>query len=148
LTARRIIAAMTRRSLPAPKDLGASGVALWRRLTKEFDFNSAETELAHQLCVTVDEETMMRDELADMGVTVAGSKGQPVLNPVFAQLAVHRKLIDQLTTALSLPLDGEVVGRRRSAVAKQNADSRWRKAKTGARIRKLPGGGSSGTKAG
>jgi hypothetical protein len=117
---------MTRRSLPAPKDLGVPGVALWRRLTKEFDFNSAEIELAHQLCVTVDEETMMRDELADMGVTVAGSKGQPVLNPVFAQLAVHRKLIDQMIVALSLPIDGESVGRRRSAQAKLNADSRWR----------------------
>jgi hypothetical protein len=44
----RVFYAMTRRSLPAPKDLGAPGVALWRRLTKEFDFNSAEIELAHQ----------------------------------------------------------------------------------------------------
>jgi hypothetical protein len=82
---------------------------------------------------------------------VAGSKGQPVLNPVFAQLAVHRKLIDQMIVALSLPIDGESVGRRRSAQAKLNADSRWRKVKTGGRInqiRKMQGGGSDGQKAG
>jgi hypothetical protein len=41
-------------------------------------------------------------------------------------LAVHRKLIDQMIVALSLPIDGESVGRRRSAQAKLNADSRWR----------------------
>jgi hypothetical protein len=46
-------------------------------------------------------------------------------------IAQHRKLADQLVVALGLPLEGEVVGRRRSAQAKQAVDSRWRQQRRG-----------------
>jgi len=65
---------------------------------------------------------------------VRGSRGQPRANPLLPELRNHRKLADQLVVALGLPVDGEAVGRRRSAQAKQAADSRWRKTKTGARM--------------
>jgi hypothetical protein len=40
---------------------------------------------------------------------------------MLAALVVHRKLEDQLTLSLGLPLDGEQFGRRRSAAARQAA---------------------------
>jgi hypothetical protein len=42
--------------------------------------------------------------LAETGVMVDGSKGQPVVNGV---LVAHRKLADQLVVALGLPIEGE-----------------------------------------
>jgi hypothetical protein len=131
---RRIILTMTTQAKPAPKDLQQAGRKLWRNATAEFTFNAVEVELLYQLCCVVDEVAAMRADLREMGYIVAGSEKQPRINPVVAALANHRKLADTLATALSLPIEGEAVGRRRSAVAKQNADARW-KPKSGGRIR-------------
>src|SRR4051794_10107269 len=108
----------TRRSKPAPKDLGAEGILLWRKLTLEFEFNNAELELLHQFAQTIDEIGQLKAALAATGTTVKGSKGQPRLNPLWNELRQHRKLADQLVVALALPAEGEAVGRRRSAQAK------------------------------
>jgi P27 family predicted phage terminase small subunit len=124
----------TKRALTAPKQLGPAGKALWRRMTREFDFNGAEVELLKQLCDTIDEIAVLKRELDATGPMVSGSKGQPVLNPVFTQLASHRKVADQLTTALALPLEGEAVGQRRSARSKVAADARWRRTKSRGRL--------------
>lgn len=118
---------MNTKPLPAPRDLRTAGTALWRKLVREFQFNSAEIELLHQFCVTVDEIAAMRADLSEMGMVTMGSKNQPVMNPLLSALVAHRKLADQLVTALGLPVDGEVVGRKRSASAKRAADARWRK---------------------
>ena len=50
---------------------------------------------------------------------VRGSKGQPRLKRVARRMRRHRRHSDQLVVALALPVEGEVVGRRRSAAAKQ-----------------------------
>jgi hypothetical protein len=110
-----------------PKDLKAPGRALWRDVLVEFEPDPAEYALLYQLCVTVDELTAMKADLSDMGNIVAGSASQPVLNPLIPAIAQHRKLVDQLVVALGLPLEGETVGRRRSAQAKQAADARWQR---------------------
>ncbi|MFZ0906391.1 MAG: P27 family phage terminase small subunit [Mycobacterium sp.] len=112
----------------APKDLQAEGKKLWRDVLAESELNAAETALLKQLCLTVDELAAMKADLAEMGTVVMGSRNQPRVNPLLAAIAAHRKLCDQLVVALGLPLEGEVVGRRRSAAAKQSADARWRKA--------------------
>ena len=127
----------TRRSKPAPRDLAEAGKALWRSLTREFEFNSAELALLHELCCTTDEIADLKAALAATRPVVKGSKGQPRANPLLAELRQHRKLADQLVIALGLPVDGESVGRRRSAQAKQAADTRWRKSKTGGRMQAL-----------
>jgi hypothetical protein len=103
-------------------------------MTREFEFTSAELSLLHQLACTVDEIADLKAALATTKPVVKGSKGQPRANPLLAELRNHRKLADQLTTALSLPIEGEAVGRRRSAQAKQAADAKWRKAKGGGRM--------------
>lgn len=118
----------TRRN--APRGLGNAGKRLWHDALSEFTFNPVELRLLEQLCRTVDECAAMERALATSGPMVAGSKGQVRCNPLLSQLASHRKLADQLATALALPTDTEAVGRRRSAQAKAAADARWRKTKT------------------
>jgi P27 family predicted phage terminase small subunit len=128
-----------KRRLTPPKNLQTHGNSLFRRLTGEFAFNSAELELLTQLCETVDKIAELKQTLAKSGVMVEGSKGQPVLNGVLAALVAHRKLADQLVVALGLPIEGEAVGRRRSAQAKQAVEARWRRTKSGNRIRAVRG---------
>jgi hypothetical protein len=112
---------------PPPKSLKTAGRALWRAQLGEFKANSpVELELLRQLCETIDELDVMKTELAALGYIVAGAAGQPRINPLVAAIAQHRKLADQLATALAIPLPSESVGRRRSAAAKQSADARWR----------------------
>src|ERR1700682_299234 len=103
----------TRQAKPAPRDLGQAGKKLWRNATSEFTFSSVEFELLYQLCCVIDEIAAMRADLSEMGYIVAGSEKQPRINPVVAALTAHRKLADQLAVALSLPAEGEAVGRRR-----------------------------------
>jgi P27 family predicted phage terminase small subunit len=136
----------SRRGKPAPTDLGDAGKVLWRNLTREFDFNSAELSLLHQLCCTTDEIALLKAALTRTGPVVEGSKGQPRANPLLGELRNHRKLADQLVVALGLPIDGEAVGRRRSAQAKQAADTRWAKTKTKSRasVRDLTRGADNG----
>jgi hypothetical protein len=111
---------------PPPPDLQDAGQALWNDVLSEFEMNAAELRLLHQLGLTLDELAQMKADLAEMGSVVMGSRNQPKINPLLPVIAAHRKLADQLVTALALPLDGETIGRRRSAQAKQAVDSRWR----------------------
>ncbi|ORA31565.1 P27 family phage terminase small subunit [Mycobacterium aquaticum] len=128
-----------RRSKRAPIALEEAGKRLWRSLTREFEFNSAELALLHQLCATIDEIAALKTVLTTTKPVVKGSRGQPRPNPLLAEIRAHRKSADQLVCALGLPVDGETVGRRRSAQAKQAADARWAKTrtKTGSRIQRL-----------
>lgn len=119
---------------PYPTGLNDDGKTLWRNVTREFEFNSAELMLLQQLCETIDEIALIKGEMADMGGVTAGSKGQPTVNPLLRQLLEHRKMADQLVAALALPVLGEVVGHRRTAAAKQAAQPTPRKAKSRGRI--------------
>lgn len=112
---------------PAPPDLQAHGRTLWEETLEEYGLDPVEIELLHQLCQTVDELALLKSDLAKMGSIVTGHAGQPRANPLLAAIAAHRKLADQLSIALALPLPSEAVGRRRSAQAKQAADSRWKR---------------------
>jgi P27 family predicted phage terminase small subunit len=128
---------MTTRRKSAPSNLKAPGKALWRSILAQFELNAAEFALLHQLCCTIDEITDIQKSLAGSGPLVTGSMGQPVANPLLAVLANHRKVLDQLTAALALPVEGEVAGRRRSARAKLAADDRWRRTKSRGRVARI-----------
>lgn len=107
-----------RRRPSAPKDLNDAGEALWRNVVGEFQLNSAELALLHELACTYDEIEALKVALAKSKPLIRGSRGQQRPNGLYAVLAAHRKLADQLTSALALPIDSEAVGRRRSAAAR------------------------------
>ena len=64
--------------------------------------------------------------LAEQGLVVAGSKGQPKLSGAPAELRAQRAALAKLVSQLAIPMDGELVGRtpaqRKAARA---AAARW-----------------------
>ena len=111
---------------PAPPDLGPAGKAAWDRLTHAFAFHAGELEILELFCAARDRIATMETLLAETGVMIPGSRGQMVMSPLINQIAVQSTLADRLMLSLSLPADGEQVGRRRSPQAKQAANSRWK----------------------
>lgn len=124
---------MTEKPRP-PAELGRDGRALWRDTLRQFELSAPELALLRQLCQTVDELAAFKSALAEDGPYITGAAGQRKVNPMVAALVNHRKMADQLVVALALPVEGESVGRRRSAAAKQSADARWRKPRGSARV--------------
>lgn len=106
---------------PPPRGLQTSGKALWRSVLSNYVLDSAEVVLLHQLCRAVDLLDRLHADLAEMGVTVSGSTGQPRPNPLLGEVREQVKLVDRLQQALALPLTGENAGVRRSASRKAAA---------------------------
>jgi phage terminase small subunit len=107
-----------------PRDLDKAGKALWRTITRENSFDAAEFALLHLLCRTIDVLERIALDLSDMGVVVAGSTGQPRVNPLLAEQREQIRVADQLVQALAIPVPGEAAGQRRSGAAKAVAKTR------------------------
>ena len=119
--------AKPRKSIPS--NLKVRGKDLWRSVVGTYVLDPAETALLHELCRTSDELDALTAAMADQSPVVAGSQGQPRANPLLAEIRQHRRLAETLAAALALPVDGETIGRRRSANAKAAAHARWRHGK-------------------
>jgi CelD/BcsL family acetyltransferase involved in cellulose biosynthesis len=110
----------------APSGLGASGRALWRDINREYGLAPHESAILVQVCRTVDRLDAIEAELATAPLVVPGSTGQPVRHPLLAEQRMQARVLESLSRALSIPLPGEDVGRRRSPSARENAVQRWR----------------------
>ena len=116
----------TRRAPSAPSGLGRSGRALWREVNAEFGLAAHESAILVQCCRVVDRLDALQGELAAAGsLTVTGSTGQPKAHPLLAEWRAQARLLESLSRALSIPMPGEDVGRRRSPSARDAARARW-----------------------
>jgi hypothetical protein len=112
-------------SIRAPSGLGKAGRALWRDIMAEFGLAPHERAILVQCCRVVDRLDAIEAELSGAALTVAGSTGQPKAHPLLAEWRLQARVLESLSRALSIPLDGEDVGRRRSPSAREAAVQRW-----------------------
>ena len=108
-----------------PPGLGRSGRALWRDLQSEFGLAAHESAILVQCCRCVDRLDVIEAELSGAALTVEGSTGQPRAHPLLAEWRHQARVLESLSRALSIPLPGEDVGRRRSPTAREAALQRW-----------------------
>jgi hypothetical protein len=110
----------------APSGLGTSGRALWRGIHAEFGLAPHEAAILVQCCRVVDRLDVIEAELLDAeSLVVEGSMGQMKPHPMLAEWRAQARVLESLSRALSIPLDGEDVGRRRSPSAREAAVQRW-----------------------
>jgi P27 family predicted phage terminase small subunit len=114
----------------APKGLSAEGKALWKTMHQEFDFTGEPQKLAilEQACRVLDTITKLEEEAESGPLTVRGSQGQQVINPLVAEARFQRGLLAQLMTKLGLPdADPEKAEKqmKRSDAARKAAQARW-----------------------
>jgi hypothetical protein len=127
----------------APGGLGIAGAALWRRLTADadLDFDSGSLLTLELACRQADDVALLEKMLADQGAVVSGSKGQPRLSGVLAELRQQRYALNRLVSAIGLPEDDAPVGKSPSQrKAQRAADARWFRQ---ARAREARSGGSA-----
>jgi hypothetical protein len=109
----------------APAGLGKAGRALWREVNREFGLAPHETAILTQVCLVIDRLDQIEAELSGAPLCVAGSTGQPRAHPLLAEWRMQARVLESLSRALSIPLPGEDVGRRRSPSAREAAVQRW-----------------------
>ncbi|CAN5120231.1 hypothetical protein BH20ACT8_BH20ACT8_09710 [soil metagenome] len=103
------------------------GDVLREEVLARYELSPAEARILEEAAVTVDELGRLEHELADAPLVVPGSRGQMRANPLLAEVRAHRRVLDALLRSLSLPVEGETVGRPRSPRHAAAARERWRR---------------------
>lgn len=117
-----------------PAGLGPAGKALWTRLTapagtRRLEFSRAELVTLELAAHQADDVAQLEKLLAEQGAVTAGSKGQPKLSGVPAELRQQRFALARLVSALALPSIGEEQGvTPAQRKAQKAAEARWARA--------------------
>lgn len=110
-----------------PVDLRTAGRRMWAEVTDDYDLGPDEIGALREACRTVDELDDLRAALKGQPMTVEGSTGQPVANPLLAEVRRHRATLATLLERLSLPAGGEDAGSTPAQKrAQRAAQQRWR----------------------
>jgi hypothetical protein len=110
--------------------LGAQGKRLWRDVLGAYLLTPGEREVLVALCFATDQLARLNAELVSAPLTVKGSRGQQVPNPLLYEARQTAKTVESLQRALCLPVPGQVRGEWRNPNTKASVDERWRRAKT------------------
>ncbi|MDT0263982.1 hypothetical protein [Jatrophihabitans lederbergiae] len=116
-----------------PANLGAAGASLWTSITTTYELEESEVPLLTMACRQADDIARLEKIIAAEGVLVVGSKGQPRLSAVVAEVRQERLALARLLAALQLPedvaagADGSVVVAMTPASrrAQKASQSRW-----------------------
>lgn len=116
---------MTQKKPPAPADLAATGKALWRKLVGAYTFQPAELALLEAAARQADTVAALEAAIAEDGMMVTGSAGQPRLNAAVAEARQGRLAFAKLIDALAIPDDENRPATERSRNATHAANARW-----------------------
>lgn len=121
---------MAARAIPKPPaGLHRSGRHLWRQIQAavgdDFELDERETAILAMACRQADDLAALEEALDRDGVSVAGSAGQPRLNPLVTEIRQARLALNRLLGSVSIP-DAEAEPRTASSLRAQNAaNKRW-----------------------
>lgn len=116
---------MSDRKPKTPAGLGAAGKALWRRLTGTFDFESGELVILETAARQADALAALEAVVAESGLMVAGSAGQPRLNPAVAECRQGRIALARMLGMLGMPDDEDKPMTAASRSARHASEARW-----------------------
>lgn len=119
------------RSRLAPDGLGARGAGLWSEVTGSYTLRSDELVVLEDACREADLVARLEAELASAELMVVGSMGQPVVNPLVAELRQHRSTFAKLAAQLKLPDEPGAAAGDRSTSARAAAVARWSRGAAG-----------------
>lgn len=125
---------------PPPSDLGPHGSQLWDRIVNDedgWDLRPDEIETLHAACRVRDTVAVLTTALVDEPLTVKGSMGQKVINPILAERRFQERTMADLLQKLKL---GDVIefetttvinnGKMtRSEAGRKAANARWDRAR-------------------
>lgn len=111
----------------APAKLGTKAAKVWRDVTASYELRSDELRVLEDACREIDLVERLEDDLAGAELTVRGSQGQPVANPLVQEIRQHRTVIARLLGTLKLPEAESAPSGARSASARDAANARWRR---------------------
>jgi hypothetical protein len=114
----------------APAGCGPAGKKLWRDVLGAYLLTPGEREVLVALCHAVDQLAKLNAELVSAPLTVKGSRGQQVINPLMYESRQTAKTVETLQRALCLPAPGQRTGEWRNPNTKSAVDERWRRART------------------
>lgn len=112
-----------------PSGLGRRGGKFWGDIAENYDLSGSELEILTETCRILDRLELLNGDIADRGVTVAGSQGQEVLNPSLQEARQQEVILHRLLVALAIPdvETGETIRGARSQAAQAANDTRWGK---------------------
>lgn len=119
---------MPTRKATVPIGLTPKGRKFWHDVTSEHQLRVDELRILEDACREIDLIARLDAELRKKGSTlvVNGSMGQPVANPLVAEVRQHRNTLKGLLASLKLPDDpDEAKGKSRSTSAREAAAARW-----------------------
>jgi hypothetical protein len=101
-----------------------AGSRLKREVLETYEVTPAERLLLDRAAVLADVCERIDAEVAAAPLTVAGSMGQPVANPLLLQQRKHHEQLQRLLKAVQFPARDEFMGR-------SAAQARWSRRKAG-----------------
>lgn len=111
----------------APAKLGAEAKRYWQSIAGVYLLDPHELRILVDVCREIDLIEAMQSELDGQSLTVKGSQGQDVANPMVQELRQHRATLKSLMASIKLP---DVDGRQSASVsakASAAAQARWRR---------------------
>lgn len=126
-----------------PAGLGDAGKRLWTAILAdvpaEFELPPRELHLLGRACRVADEIALLEASIDETGVTVRGSRGQPVLNRAMEEVRLARLAEAKLLTLLDLDEREERARTPRQRQAAKAANVRWARRD---QLRAIRGGGA------
>jgi len=108
----------------APGELGPAGRRLWRAQTRNIAHGEEELLVVLRACRQEDDNARLEEAAQGEPVYIEGSKGQRVLNPIWAALGQGRLTVQRLLAGVTV-IDAVSAGLRRSSAGRNLARQRW-----------------------